>query len=87
MRAWLVPLLVGSATSDESRATARGLLQCWLDSVHAQHRQTGRERSGLSLEIALAQGFKHAANRRREHPHAPDETRAYLAEQAQEMLD
>ena len=87
MRAWLVPLLVGSATSDESRATARGLLQCWLDSIHAQHRQTSRERSGLSLEIALAQGFKYAANRRRGHPHAPEETRAYLAERTQEMLN
>jgi NACHT domain len=86
MRAWLVPLLVGSATSDETRATARSLLQCWLDSIHAQHRQTSRERFGLSLEIALAQGFKYAANRRRGHPHAPEEARAYLAEQTQEML-
>ena len=86
MRAWLVPLLVGSATSDNCRVTARGLLQRWLDSVHAQHHRTDRERFGLSLEIALAQGFKHAANRRRGHPHASDEARAYLAEQAQEML-
>ena len=86
IRAWLVPLLVGSATSAESRATARGLLQRWLDSIHAQHRQTSRERSGLSLEIALAQGFKYAANRRRGHPHAPDGARSYLAEQTQEML-
>jgi hypothetical protein len=86
VRAWLVPLLVGSATSDKWRATARGLLQSWLDSIHAQHRQTSRERSGLSLEIALAQGFKYAANRRRGHPHAPDEARNYLAEQTQEML-
>ena len=40
----------------------------------------------LSLEVALAQGFKHAANRRRHHPHARPEARAYLAEQAREML-
>jgi len=86
LQAWLVPLLVGSATSAESRETARGLLQCWLDSVHAQHRQTNRDRSSLSREIALAQGFKYAANRRRGHPHAPGEARAYLAEQTQEML-
>jgi len=86
MRAWLVPLLVGSATSDEWRATARGLLRRWLDSVQAQQRRTDRERCGLSLEIALAQGFKYAANRRRGHPLAPDEARAYLAEQTQEML-
>ena len=86
MRAWLVPLLVGSATSDEWRACARDLLQSWLDFVHTQHLQTGRERFGLSFEIALAQGFKHAANRRREHPHAPEKARTYLAEQTQEML-
>jgi len=87
MQAWLVPLLVGSATSAESRATARGLLQRWLDSIHAQHRQTSRERPGLSREIALAQGFKYAANRRRGHPHAPEEARAHLAEQTQKMLN
>jgi hypothetical protein len=87
MRAWLVPLLVGSATSGESRATARGLLQCWLDSIHAQHRHMSRERSGISLEVALAQGFKYAANRREGHPHAPEEARTYLAEQTQEMLN
>ena len=86
MRAWLVPLLVGSATSDEGRACARDLLQSWLDFIHEQHHRTGRERFGLSFEIALAQGFKHAANRRREHPHAPEKARAYLAEQTQEML-
>jgi NACHT domain len=86
MRAWLVPLLVGSATSDKGRVRARDLLQSWLDFVHEQHHQTGRERFGLSFEIALAQGFKHAANRRREHPHAPEKARAYLAEQTQEML-
>jgi hypothetical protein len=86
MRAWLVPLLVGSATSDKGRACARGLLQSWLDFVHEQHHRTGRERFGFSFEIALAQGLKHAANRRREHSHAPEKARAYLAEQTQEML-
>ena len=86
MCAWLVPLLFGSATSDESRETARRLLRRWLDSVHAQHRRTDRVPFGLSLEIALAQGFKYAANRRRGHPHARDEAGGYLAEQAKEML-
>jgi hypothetical protein len=86
MRAWLVPLLVGSATSDRWRVYSRDLLQSWLEFVHTQHRRTGRVRFGPSFEIALAQGFKHAANRRREHPHAPDKARTYLAEQTQEML-
>lgn len=86
MRAWLVPLLVGSATSEKGQACARDLLQSWLDFVHDQHHRTGRERFGLSFEIALAQGFKYAANRRPEHPHAPEKARSYLAEQTQEML-
>ena len=62
---------------------------CWSNGwrfVYEQNRQPYRSRSGLSLEIALAQGFKYAANRRREHPHAREDARAYLAEQAKEML-
>jgi hypothetical protein len=38
----------------------------------------------LSVEVALAQGFKHTANRRRRHAHA--EARAHLAEQARLLL-
>jgi hypothetical protein len=86
MRAWLAPLLVGSATSPEAQAVARGLLEQRLAFVTEQNRQPYRSRSSLSLEIALAQGFKYAANRRREHPHAREDSRAYLAEQAKEML-
>ena len=40
----------------------------------------------LSLEVALAQGFKYAANRRFRHPHAVRPHRDYIAEQAIEML-
>ncbi|HEY6499450.1 MAG TPA: ATP-binding protein [Streptosporangiaceae bacterium] len=81
--AWLTPLLVGSAR--DFRPEARQELERWLNCV-------GDERSGaaagldLSLEVALAQGFKYAANRRRHHPHALSDTRFYLAEQAMEML-
>ena len=86
MRAWLAPLLVGSAAGPEAQAIAHGLLEQWLAVVYEQNRQPYRSRSGLSLEIALAQGFKYAANRRREHPHAREDSRAYLAEQAKEMI-
>jgi hypothetical protein len=40
----------------------------------------------LTLENALARGFKNAANRRRHHPDAHPETRAYLVKQAERML-
>jgi hypothetical protein len=82
MRAWLAPQLVGSATARRSRETADGLLKQWLDFVHEQNQQPDRERSGLSVEIALAQGFKYAANRRDTDPEARD----YLIAQARDML-
>lgn len=82
MQAWLVPMLVGSAASHKSRASARDLLQSWLEFVHTLRHRTDREPFGLSFEIALAQGFKYAANRRDTHPAAV----ADLIRQAREML-
>ena len=64
---------------------ARQELGLWIDRV-------GRDQEGdgnyfhASLEVALAQGFKYAANRRIRHPHALPATRSYMAEQAMEML-
>jgi hypothetical protein len=81
LRAWLAPLLVGSVTKREG--DARENFQQWLNFVMENH---WTEDVGLSLEVALAQGLKHAANRRRAHPHAHAEVRAYLAEQTREML-
>src|SRR6266704_3209657 len=49
-------------------------------------RRPGEEDLPISLEIALAQGFKYAANRRSPHPDDGREARMYLAEQALEML-
>jgi len=86
MRAWVVPMLVGSVTSSHSEEAKR-LLRELLGFVHGQNQRPDRERSGLSIEIALAQGFKYAANRRREHPQARDDARAHLREQTKEMLD
>ena len=80
--AWLVPLLVGSAASSESRRTAHGLLERWMEFVQAQHRRPGSMRFGLSLEVALAQGFKYAANRRDTDPLEVN----YLVGQAREIL-
>jgi len=48
----------------------------------------GREsRLPISLEIGLAQGFKHAANRRLGRSRVENEARAYLAARAVEMLE
>jgi hypothetical protein len=86
-RAWLAPLLVGSVTNRKGigrEQEARDNLRQWLKYVAKQDRQAAEHGLYLSLEVALAQGFKHTANRRRRHAHA--EARGYLAEQAREML-
>jgi hypothetical protein len=85
MRGWLAPLLAGSATDPGSRAAARAELKQWVGYVHARD-QAAPAGVGLSLEIALAQGFKYAANRRSGHSYGDPETRSYLIAQAREML-
>lgn len=81
--AWLMPLLVGSV--DLQGDEARQELGFWLDRV-GRDQEDGGNYFHLALEVALAQGFKYAANRRVRHPHALPATRYYLAEQALEML-
>ncbi|MFF8926178.1 ATP-binding protein [Streptomyces longwoodensis] len=84
LRAWLVPMIVGSV-SEKYRDEAKERLALWLDNLTVP---AGRQDPPipLSLENALAQGFKNAANRRRRHPDAYEETRAYLVKQAEKML-
>jgi hypothetical protein len=85
IRAWLAPLLVGSVTERNSSAANKNLDQ-WLQHLAERPRTRVESDLHLSLEVALAQGFKHAANRRRHHPHTRPDARAYLAERAREML-
>ncbi len=91
--AWLAPMLAvpvdPAASGPEHReleGKARADLARWLRHTGYDARRPGEEDLPISLEIALAQGFKYAANRR--YPHADDarEARMYLAEQALEML-
>ena len=82
---WLVPLLVGSVTTQRHQDTPYAFLEGWVRRVGAQE-QTEVLPLDLTLEVALAQGFKYAANRRRRHPHARPEAREYLSEQAWYML-
>jgi hypothetical protein len=83
-RAWLAPQLVGSTSRAGRASDAQD--QQWLALVGGQQRRDGESGLRLSFEVAVAQGFKTAANRRREHPHARQEARAYLVERAKEML-
>lgn len=85
MRAWLVPMMVGSV-SEKHRTQAKERLRLWLCHLDPEHSRSRRANLPLSLEIALAQGFKSAANRRNRHPHTNDESRDHLVGQAEAML-
>ena len=84
-RAWLAPLLLGSASST-ARESAQRNLDRWCRFVSDTNPSPEGPDLRLSLEVALAQGFKHAANRRDQHPHAHPETRVYLVERARDLL-
>jgi hypothetical protein len=91
--AWLAPMLVGSigrrtpAAADRLIAEhAQADLAQWLRHVGPDGRRQGEQELPIALEIALAQGFKYAANRRPMQQDAFREARMYLAEQALEML-
>ncbi|MGH3304420.1 MAG: hypothetical protein ACRDOK_22615 [Streptosporangiaceae bacterium] len=91
--AWVAPMLVGTtggrsdATADQNIAEhAQADLVQWLRHLTRDGRQQGEQDLPLALEIALAQGFKHAANRRPLQPDVLRESRMFLAEQALEML-
>lgn len=83
-RAWLVPMIVGSV-GNERCSQARERMDLWLQHL-TPNPATGRADLPISLEIALAQGFKGAANRRRRHPATSNEAREYLIERAEHML-
>jgi hypothetical protein len=85
MCGWLVPLLVGSVTTHRHQDTPYAFLESWVRRVGVPE-EDGAPALDLTLEVALAQGFKYAANRRQRHPHARPEARQYLTEQALDML-
>lgn len=86
MCAWLVPLLVGSVTTHRHQDTPYEFLESWVRRVGAPADAMDTPALDLSLEVALAQGFKYAANRRHRHPHARSEAREHLSEMTWAML-
>ncbi|HEY6275145.1 MAG TPA: NACHT domain-containing protein [Streptosporangiaceae bacterium] len=90
--AWLAPMLVGSVGATGSDAgkslaeQAQADLDRWLRHIGKYGRRPGEEDLPIALEIAVAQGFKYAANRRPAHPDTRHEVRMRLAEQALDML-
>ncbi|WUK16858.1 ATP-binding protein [Kitasatospora sp. NBC_00374] len=84
MRAWMIPMLLGSV-SDGHRDEARDRLLKWLRHLDPEH-TGGTPDLPRSLENALAQGFKYAANRRKRHPDTYRGGRIDLIRQAETML-
>ncbi|WP_326585426.1 ATP-binding protein [Streptomyces sp. NBC_00481] len=83
--AWLLPLLAGSAApSGQENDTPMGCLKRWLAGI-GDHRPKDIAKLTLSTEVALAQGFKFAANRRHQHPCVRG-LQTDLADNALEML-
>lgn len=86
MRAWLAPMLLGSV-GDEYRDEATDYLDAWLSNVGKRPAGDGKAPLPISMEVALAQGFKGAANRRKSHPNASKESRGDLMDRAEQMLE
>ena len=88
MRAWLAPMLLVSV-GDECRDEAFSHLDGWLN--HDLRSVTGDGKSDrslpISLEVALAQGFKNAANHRPQEPDDLSGARRELAKRAKQMLE
>ncbi|MFC3349372.1 NACHT domain-containing protein [Streptomyces echinoruber] len=78
MRAWLAPMLVRSCSFTPHRSTPYELLSWWMERL-----RDGRV--DLRQQVALAQGFRQAANHRTP-PTEPARARDFLNEQAWKML-
>ncbi len=82
--AWLLPLLAGSAAGGNGAESPLAYLHPWLAAV-GEDRPPDTAPLSLPVEMALAQGFKLAANRRHRHPCARGSRKA-LADLAWEMM-
>ncbi|MEU3089524.1 NACHT domain-containing protein [Streptomyces massasporeus] len=78
MRAWLAPMLVHSCSFTPHQNTPYEVLSGWMAELRHQ-------RVDLELQVALAQGFRQAANHRPPPTHS-DRAGEFLNEQAGEML-
>ncbi|AUG75533.1 hypothetical protein CFP65_0571 [Kitasatospora sp. MMS16-BH015] len=85
----VIPLLVDSAALTQHQGTPYPDLEHWVQGIVANNRRTGRGQSLRGelrgIEVALAHGFKHAANCRC-RPGDRGQAREFLAEQAWELL-
>ncbi len=85
MAAWLAPQLAWSGEHEYQEADKHNLDR-WFAHLGRRAIESGNTPLPISLEIALAQGFKYAANRRYRRSGNQADPREWLADQAMEML-
>jgi hypothetical protein len=85
MAAWLAPQLAWSG-EHEYREPDKDNLDRWFTYLNSQTTDSGHTPLPISLEIALAQGFKYAANRRYRRSGNQADPREWLADRALAML-
>jgi hypothetical protein len=83
LHAWLLPMLLSSISEAKHRDQLDELLGGWVKSVGAEAADGCMP---LSVEAALAQGFKYAANRRPHHSHEHTKSRQLLQKHARAMI-
>jgi hypothetical protein len=85
MAAWLAPQLAWSGEREYQEPDKRNLDR-WFKYLSSQTVDSGHTPLPISLEIALAQGFKYAANRRYRRSWNQADPREWLADRALGML-
>ncbi|BBC34202.1 hypothetical protein SGFS_054960 [Streptomyces graminofaciens] len=89
MRAWLLPLLVDSSLMSRHLASPHDDLDNWVKVATGENADADIHEDGpgaaIGLGVALARGFKYAANRR-PGPGSDRKAREFLVKQAQELL-
>ncbi|MEC4017892.1 NACHT domain-containing protein [Streptomyces sp. H27-D2] len=88
MRAWVLPMLVDSAMMTRHRGTPRDDLENWVRAATGEADSPASEAppgTSSGLGVALAQGFKYAANRR-PSLRSDRQAREFLVKHAEEML-
>ncbi|WP_053923907.1 NACHT domain-containing protein [Streptomyces chattanoogensis] len=88
LQAWILPMLVDSARMTRHIGTPRADLENWVRIATGESGSPAAEATpgiNIGLGVALAQGFRYAANRR-PVPQSDRQAREFLVKQAQEML-
>lgn len=88
MRAWILPMLVDSTMMNRHHSTPRDDLERWVRIATGDSESpaaTATPGTDIGLGVALAEGFRYAANRRT-GSQSDEQARKFLVKQAEELL-